>query len=245
MTLTAVVFNAFKRKSSLCSDKIFLNHQYEEQKIKTRVVWVVETGFLRARFDNHVSGAWAGGHWLSAPEPGLQPSLCTPEPLGHQRAGLTGGRAQRAPHCTGAWKPTPSTPPPRHHAPSSEQERLEVTHSVKRPFSLLILFKTPNAPGLSELQQMPYGQVFPDNSEGLGSGGRRERRTTGISPQVQTYAGGLITHFLCEKSCRFLSIKGHEAHRVVTSAPTGSTEGKERAWFTDSRGPGLTHQSAH
>lgn len=116
MTLTVVVFNAFKRKSSLCSDKIFLNHQYEEQKIKTRVVWVVETGFLRARFDNHVSGAWAGGHWLSAPEPGLQPSLCTPEPLGHQRAGLTGGRAQRAPHGTGAWETytlNSSSSPPR------------------------------------------------------------------------------------------------------------------------------------
>lgn len=65
--------------------------------------------------------------------------------------------------------------------------------------------------------------------------GRREHLTTGISPQVQPYAGGLITHFLCERSCNSLSIKGHEAHRVVTSAPTGSTEGRDRAWLTNSR----------
>lgn len=37
-----------------------------------------------------------------------------------------------------------------------------------------------------------------------------------------------------------MSIKGHEANTAVTSAPTGSTEGREWAWFTN-RGPGLTH----
>lgn len=79
--------------------------------------------------------------------------------------------------------------------------------------------------------------MFPANSEGPGTGGQREHLTAGISPQVQTYAGGLITHFLCERSCRFLSIKGHEAHRVVTSSPTGSTEGRDGAWFTNSPWP--------
>lgn len=37
-----------------------------------------------------------------------------------------------------------------------------------------------------------------------------------------------------------MSIKGHEAHTAVTSAPTGSAEGREWAWFTN-RGPELTH----